>query len=68
MNESTAELSVYRDIFEITDLFKKADVKKEKRDPLFSHTVVKKVADTKASGRSDMVFANKPGKLVNVDD
>ena len=33
MDESRAELSTYRDIFEITDRVKKADVKKEKRNP-----------------------------------
>jgi len=33
MDDSRAELSTYRDILEITDRVKKADVKKEKRDP-----------------------------------
>ena len=53
MNESRVELCTYCDILEITDRVKKADVKKEKRDPACSHTVVKKVADTNASGGSD---------------
>ena len=52
MDESRAELSTYRDILEITDRVKK-DVKKEKRDPPYSHGVAKKTADTKASGGSD---------------
>ena len=68
MDESRAELSTYRDILEITDRVKKSDVKKEKRDLAFSHAVVKKVADTKASGGSDLSYAKKPGNMVNVDD
>ena len=51
---------------EIKDLVEKDDVK-EKRDP-FSHAVVKQVADTKAFGGSDLVYAKKPGKMVNMDD
>ena len=27
-----------------------------------------KVADTKVSGESDLAYAKKPGKLINVDD
>ena len=50
MDESRAELS----ILEITDR-----VKKEKRDPPYSHVVVKKAADTKASGGSDLSNAKK---------
>ena len=57
MDESRAELSSYLDILEITDRINKADVKKEKRDPPFFHTVV----DTKASGESDLVYVKKPG-------
>ena len=41
MDESRAE-STYRDILEITDRVKMADAKKEKRDPPYSHDVVKK--------------------------
>ena len=40
-------------------IVKKDDVKKEKRDPPFSHAVVKKVADTKASGGSDLSYVIK---------
>ena len=32
------------------------DVKKEKRDPSYSHAVVKKVADTKASRGSNIAY------------
>ena len=53
MDESRAELSTYRDILEITDRVKMADVKKEKRDPPYSHGVARKTADTKASGGTD---------------
>ena len=48
------------------DHWSQADVKKKKRDPPFYHAVVKKVADTKASGRSDLAYAEKPGKMVIV--
>ena len=48
MDESRAELSTYRDILEIADCVKKADIKKEKMDPPFSHAIVKKVADTQS--------------------
>ena len=48
---------------EITDGIKMAHVKKEKRDPPFSHAVVKKVADTKASGGSDTAYAKKLGRI-----
>ena len=41
MDDSRAELSTYRDILEITDRVKMADVKKEKRDQPFSHADVK---------------------------
>ena len=41
MDESRAKLSTYRDILDITDLVNKADVTKEKRDPPFSHDIVK---------------------------
>ena len=68
MDESRAECFTYRDILEITDCVKMADVKKETRDPPFFHAVVNTVADTKASGGSDMACAKKPGKMVNVDD
>ena len=37
MDESRAELPTYGDILEITDRVKKGDVKKEKKDPAFSH-------------------------------
>ena len=40
MDDSRAELSTYRDILEITDRVKMADVKKEKRDQPFSHADV----------------------------
>ena len=63
MNESRAELSTYRDILEITDRLKKADVKKEKRDPPYSHGVARKTADTKASGGSDPSISKKTRKL-----
>ena len=69
MDESRAELSTYRDILEITDRVKKADVKKEKRErPPYSHGVTKKTADTKASGGSDPFISKKPGNLVNAVD
>ena len=45
MDESRAEVSTHRNILEITDRVKKADVKKEKRDPPYSPAVVKKTAD-----------------------
>jgi len=48
MDESRAELSTYRDILEITDRVKKADVKKEKKVPPYSHGVARKTADTKS--------------------
>ena len=48
MDESRAELATYRDILEITGRVKKSDVKKDKRDPPYSHGVSKKTADTKA--------------------
>ena len=38
MDESRAESSTYRDILEITDRVKMADVKNEKRNPPYSHT------------------------------
>ena len=57
MDESRAKLSTYRDILEITDRVKKADVKKEKRNSPYSHGVVKKTADTKASGGSDPSYS-----------
>ena len=57
LQESRAELSTYRDILEITDRVKKADVKKEKRDSPYSHAVVKNVADTKASEGLDPLNA-----------
>ena len=66
MDESRAELSNCRDIFEITDRVKKAEMKKEKRDPPYSSAVVKKIADTKASGGS--VLFKKKGNLTNVVD
>ena len=53
MDESRAELSTYRDILIITDRVKEVDVKNEKREPPYSHAVVKKTADTKASGGLD---------------
>ena len=53
MDESRAELSTYRDILEIPDRVKMADVKKDKKDPPYSHGVARKTADTKASGGSD---------------
>ena len=59
MDESRAELSTCRDILEITDRVKNADVKKEKRDPSYSSAVVKKTADTKASERSDPKIPRK---------
>ena len=37
------------------------------RGPPFSHAFVKMVADTKSSG-SDMAYAKKTEKMVNVDD
>ena len=48
MDESKDKLSTYRDILEINDRVKMADVKKEKRDPPFYDAVVNKVADAKA--------------------
>ena len=41
-------------------------MKKEKFDPPFSDAVVKKGADTKASGGSDLSYAIKPGNSINV--
>ena len=67
MDESRAELSTYLDMLEITDRIKMADVKKEKRDPPFSHAVVKKVADIKATGGSDLSYAKKSRKMVNIE-
>ena len=43
IDKSRAELATYRDILEITDRVKKADVKREKKNLAFSHAVVKKV-------------------------
>ena len=61
MGESRAELSTYRDILEITDLVKKADVTKEYKDPPYSHDDARKTADTKASGGLDSYISKKPG-------
>ena len=44
------------DILEITDRVKKSDMKKEKRDPHYSHAVAKLTADTKAFGGSDLSY------------
>ena len=68
MDESRAKLSTYRDILEITDRVKKADVKKEKTDPPYSHGVARKIADTKASGGSDPYISKIPGSLANAVD
>ena len=59
MDEARAELATYRDILEITDRVKKSDVKKDKRDPPYSHGVSKKTDDNKASGGSDPYIPKK---------